>query len=242
MAFDSGWDFRATAPFVTDPPFAAFASTEAYPFTYTNGNGLSVNGGWTTPPVAAENEVATWDPRIAGRVRYDPGNTGVFQVDLNSGSAPGPGTYLNDVAFGVEGPGGVLWAAGAIKDNGVTIIDVTNGGAGFSDGDNHFRDAMAADVIATVLWTGAQATKAFSSNLAQMVLTPLPGGDFHGVAHFRITLVPPAPPSGSPQGAGGGWEELPRRIPRVPRLPYWLRHEPETTHVYNPHTEKLEEV
>jgi len=188
MAFDLAWDFRATSVFVTDPAYACFASTEVYPNTYTNGNGLSLNAGWTATPDDASNLLVGNDPRIAGRVRGTPSVGIDFQIDLSSGSAPGAGTYTVDVAFGREGGGGVDYAAGVIKDDTTTVIDATNGGAGFADGDDHFRDATVTNVTATTTWTGATVTQAFATTTVHVVTSALGTTKYNGLAHFRLTL------------------------------------------------------
>ena len=191
MAFDMGWDFRATAGYVTDDAhYGVFAKgdTDAYPTTYTNGDGQSLNAGWTTLGPGATDASASNDPRIAGGVYVDQsGGSRTFQIDLSSGSAPGAGTYTVDCAFGRAdyNPSGQTFQ---VKDNTTVVLDGTNGGAGYSVATGHYIDATLQDVAATTTWTGATTSKAFSSTTANLVLSTTNNSNYTIVAHFRLTL------------------------------------------------------
>ena len=229
MAFDFAWDFRNTLPFVTDPLFATFAQNpgaEPFPHVYTNGNGLTVTAGYVlgTGDFGDADRSNTVDPRIAG-VYFNNNSSGssLFKIDLASGSAPGPGIYTIDLAFG-----DALNATSpsfTILDTAAIVIDGRNGGPGFSLAPGHFIDATLSDVAGAATWNGVTVTKSFSTPIVNISMNPdaLPSG-ITLIAHFRLTLVPPTPPI-SPTGGGGSWnwwEELPRRIPRVPRLSKWV--------------------
>lgn len=124
MAFDMGFDFRGTLAYVTDPSFCAFANAAAYPTTYTNGDGYSINAGVAAGFDLALNRDAAVDPRLAGALfQFDSAQTGTFQVDLSSGSAPGAGDYTIDLAIGTEPAGGAQQnIVVALKDDTVPVI------------------------------------------------------------------------------------------------------------------------
>lgn len=187
-AFDMGFDFRNTAGFVTDAAYGVPALDDAYPHTYTNANGVSINAGWDGS-VGAQDRVGTNDPRIAG-IAYRP-NTGtakLFKVDLASGSAPGAGTYLVDVAIGGINDAQVVQNF-KVLDDATVLIDGTNGGAGYSIASGHFIDATLTDVTASVTWTGTQVSKVFATTTAQIGTGWLVSGDNVLLNHFRLTQV-----------------------------------------------------
>ncbi|HJT92445.1 MAG TPA: hypothetical protein VJ777_10935 [Mycobacterium sp.] len=189
MAFDIGFNFRQTAVFVTDPAYGVPVLGEAFPHTYTNVNGYSVNGGWDTSISIYDNNAAN-DPRIAGsNYNGSVGNNGVvkqFKVDLSSGSAPGAGTYDVDVAMGETGFADIQDFK--ILDTSTVLIDGTNGGAGYVTGSGHFIDATLANIVASTTWTGTKATKTFATTLAAVGIGYDNVGGLSIVAHFRLTL------------------------------------------------------
>lgn len=189
MAFDFGFNFRQTAGFVTDPAYAAPVLGEASPTTYTNGNGLSINAGWSVSLGATTiNAAAANDPRIAG-VNYHANDAAGphFDVDLSSGSAPGSGTYKVDLAVGH--PGGANTQDFKLFDNTTLLIDGTNAGVGINTAADHFVDATLADVSATTTWTGATANKVFATTTPKLQIAIDNIGDFTTLAHFRLTAV-----------------------------------------------------
>jgi hypothetical protein len=103
MPFDMGFNFRGTSGYVTDPSYAVPVLGEAYPNTYTNADGKSLNGGWTLA-VSILDRASTNDPRIAG-INYHFSSPRWFLLDLASGSAPGAGVYTVDIAYGDAGGG-----------------------------------------------------------------------------------------------------------------------------------------
>jgi hypothetical protein len=166
---------------------------EDYPHTYTNGDGYSINAGWTTTPSKLDR-ANTNDPRLAGIIySQNPDADHHFHVDLSSGSAPGAGTYTIDVAVGDAGNS---WTQNlTIKDNTTTLITI----GPVTPATGHFIDATGADVAATTTWTGATASKTFASTDCWVdLLAPL-GGNLTSLAHFRLTL----------QGGGGGQSVVP---------------------------------
>ena len=192
MAFDMGWNFRGSAGYVTDDAhYGVYVAGDAYPTTYTNGDGQSVNGGWTTSINSANRDSGN-DPRIAG-INYSlPTVEGIFRIDLASGSAPGAGLYTIDIALGDAGAASGTHAQDArIKDDSTTLTTLTA-----STNEDHFLDATTADVAATTNWTGATANQTFATTTCYVVMNP--GGtnaDFTTIAHFRLTFNAGATPT-----------------------------------------------
>ena len=188
MPFDMGFDFRGNAFGLTDPDYAVLVAQDAYPHTFTNVNGDSVNAGWTTGPGGAQNVDDANDVRIAGNnYSRNDGVPDVFKVDLSSGSAPGAGPYTIDVAAG--DPVQTRNISFRLLDDATVLIDGTGPIATATD---HFVDATLADVAATTTWTGATASKTFASTTANLEIgtaDETPGFSFTTLAHFRLTLV-----------------------------------------------------
>lgn len=190
MAFDLAWDFRNTAGYVTDPAYAVFcAHNTAYPHTFTNGNGDSINGGWATAPGGSSDHSATVDARLAGiNYRANDGGAGAtFQVDLSSGSNPGAGTYQVDLAIG-DIAGQDDWHFFQLLDNATVLIDGTNGGSGYNLTGGTYKDATLATVTASTTWTGTPATKTFASTTVNLVIGVGNHANFTRLSHFRLTL------------------------------------------------------
>lgn len=191
MAFDMGFNFRATAGYVTDPAYGVPVLAEAYPHTYTNTNGYSINAGWTVAPTGNENRDATADPRIAGiNYKSADGNLSEFKVDLSSGSAPGAGTYTVDVAIGD------LAAAHnndfKVRDTTTVLIDGTNGTTGINTAAAHFLDATVTDVGPLLItWVGTTVQKTFATTVAAVGIgfNNVGGDNNTCLCHFRLTLA-----------------------------------------------------
>lgn len=193
MPFDMGFNFRNQAGFVTDQAFAVSVkdSDPIYPNTFTNGNGVSVNAGWVSSTNGTQDRAAGNDPRIAG-IAYRPndGSEELFKVDLSSGSAPGAGTYLVDVAMGGE-TSSATDNSFKVLDNTTVMIDGTNSGAGYDINSGDFIDATLATVTASTTWTGTQTPIIFASITAQIGIGYVNSSDNTLLAHFRLTFVPP---------------------------------------------------
>lgn len=177
-----GFDYRATSSFVTDPSYGVPVLLEAFPHTYTNGGGFSVNAGITQGFSATVDRSATNDPRIAGVNYQSPSAiTAIFKVDLNSGSAPGAGNYSIDLAAG-DTPAGRHYSFVQVLDGSTTLINFN----GTTAGGGHYFDATGTDITASSSWTGTPVTKSFATTNAffQMSSTD----DFACIAHFRMTL------------------------------------------------------
>ena len=183
MAFDMGFDYRATSTFVTDPAYGVPTLGEAYPHTYTNGNGDSINAGWTAGNLGQQNMASSNDARIAGD-NYSAALTEEdFQVDLGSGSNPGAGDYSIDIAVGQ--PTNPTQNQFAILDNATTLI--TTSGT-ISVAANHFVDATLTDVTATTTWTGTPVTKTFATTTCIVKINLAGAVNNNGMlSHFRLT-------------------------------------------------------
>ncbi len=193
MAFDMGFNFRGTAGYVTDQSYAVPGLGEAYPHTYTNANGDSINAG--AGGEAALDRVATNDARIAGINYVSNTLTKVWRVDLSSGSAPGASTYTIDLAVGDASAGhSAQWFQ--VFDTSTLLIDGSGGGAGLSTTTGHFIDASLANVAATTSWTGTPVSKTFATTIVELQYGLNGLADVTSVAHFRLTLGTPTPPSG----------------------------------------------
>ncbi len=187
MAFDMAFDFRGTLAYVTDPAYGAFAtSSHTYPHTYTNGNGYSINGGFTLGPEGAQDGSTSVDPRLAGSVYEDSAVT--FQIDLGSGSAPGAGNYVVDMAMG-HADADRQASDVFVKDNTTAVIG-PSGTLGTLAG--QFIDAtLALRSPGTSSWD-LVATTVPVTFATTTVVVGYTGVGFGSLAHFRLTLVPPA--------------------------------------------------
>jgi hypothetical protein len=187
MAFDFAFNFRLTSGYVTDPTYAVPGLAEVFPHTYTNADGLSVNGGWTGIVQPGENNASGNDPRLAGcRYANNAGTTREFQIDLSSGSAPGAGNYAIDLAMGYA-PGGARQDF-QILDTATLLIDGTAGGAGIATATGHYLDATLADVAATTSWTGTPAVKTFATTTVNIHIGISAIALYTTMPHFRLTL------------------------------------------------------
>jgi hypothetical protein len=187
MAFDMGFGFRSTAGYVTDPAYQVAAPYYAYPHTFTNDNGDSLNAGWTEFCSTLDVSQAV-DPRLAGFAYHSGPRT--FQIDLASGSNPGAGTYTVDLAVGSAVSAQTIDAF-AVKDNTTSVISLSG-----SLASGHFFDATGTDrAPGTDSWDLVRATvsQAFASTTVKLVGGT--GVNYFTLAHFRLT----------PQGGGGSF-------------------------------------
>lgn len=204
MIFDYGFDCRPAAV-VADPAYAVQVNDfNTYPTTKTNANGLSINCGWMQSSGIFGGGPAigpTLDPRLYGFVadlNVGPFNF-QFRVDLSSGSAPGIGAYLTDIAIGDAGQSrtvnfrvldtasAVLTVASATYHAGppVTYIDASGGETNVTDGSG-----------TPITWAGPQVPVTFTTTEVYVDLNYLLTANQHGLAHFRLTEV---------VAAGGGF-------------------------------------
>lgn len=196
MPFDFGWNFRNTLALVTDQTFATFASTEAYPNTYTNGDGLTVNAGWESGVGAQDMDPAT-DPRVAGDAFTSTSATDTsFRVDLSSGSGLGPGNYTVDFALGVQS-GDRDMANIAVTDNGTPLLS----NAGPIHTTNQYVNSAFVTVANLGVFPGdnwdlhnSPQSVTFSTSTCRFSYRTI-AASFASIAHFRLVFV---------SAAGGG--------------------------------------
>jgi len=187
---DFALDFRNTSIYVTDPSYAAFASTESYPHTYTNGNGDSVVGGWDLNPgnIGTLNRNSGNDARLAG-IAYN-------QFGNNSGGGNNPARFRLDLPS--TGVWLIILAAGdganieeqyiILLENGVAFATY----AAVATANNSFMDANGS-VFTEANWltSNVALSRTFSSAVFQVeVGPPNPTGSelrFTSLAHLRIT-------------------------------------------------------
>lgn len=202
MPFDFAFDFRSTAGYVTDPSYAVPVLFETFPHTYINADGKSIDAGWVMGANGDKaDEDNTNDPRIAGVNYVNDGGTGTFRIDLSSGSNPGAGDYIIDLAVGIQS-GGPLNHHVDLRDGVTSLIafDATNLAT------DDYKDATGATVTATGTWTGATVQKTFAGTTVNLVGNPNSeggGSSYICFAHLRLTLVessPPPPPPPEPEG------------------------------------------
>lgn len=185
MAFDMGFNFRGSAGYVTDPSYCAPALGEAYPHTYTNADGKSINAGWDGGALSTADRRSTADPRVGG-INYNTSGLASFRVDLSSGSAPGAGTYLVDFAFGDWGFGHAFSVMRVKDDTTIVIGNFT----GTNTSQSYFNPtgAQSGGLVDTDDWddfTTPQSV-AFASTTARCEMQT--SGDAATLAHFRLTL------------------------------------------------------
>lgn len=190
MSFDIGFDFRGSSGFVTDnATWGVPVLGESTPTVYTAGSGDNITAQWMGG-LNATDLVNTNDPRIAGvnSCLNIPSITRPFVIDLSSGSAPGPGTYLCDLALGDALSAQKQWFK--LFDDTNLLLDLTNGGSGIATASGHFLDATGADIAATTTWTGTMALFTFTTNTVVLYMNPDGVDDGFAsqttIAHFRL--------------------------------------------------------
>jgi hypothetical protein len=186
MAFDMGFNFRASAGYVTDGPEGVAELGYTYPHTYTNGNGYSINGGWSGPGTFGANDRNSGnDPRIAGRAYAGATNsTNTFSVDLSSGSAPGTGNYTLDLAAGDDG--NISFEIFRVTDGTTTFVDTGTTALFVLAG--HYLDANLTDIAATTLWTGVPLAITAGNVTINLDMNYGGANSYSTIAHFRLTL------------------------------------------------------
>ena len=178
--FDMGLDFRGTAGFVTDPLYGAPVLGETFPHTYINGNGQSVNAGWSTSANGPADRAVGNDPRIAGvnAVAVSGKN---FKVDLSSGSGRGAGPYIIDEAHGDPTIGALNQFE--LRDNATVLATFSLN----TEGGGRFQDATTDLIAASTVWYGARVPFAFASTSLIVAYTGTSTNS--RIAHLRITFL-----------------------------------------------------
>src|ERR1035438_4448049 len=181
--WQQGFDFRATAGFVTDPANTTYVlSTTGYPTTVDG-----VTFGWVIPgQVQSRNRSTTVDPRLAGVNYVSNGAPASFVVNL-----PAPGTYNLSLAMGDEGYT-QCWTLCQVQFlDGSTILGTVTGtpmAAHFEDARGNNWTAAAwpgSNVALPVTLTGTRLTVSVGTNHSTGDVTP--------IAYLGVSQ-----PSGSP--------------------------------------------
>ena len=196
-SLDFGFNYRNTAGYVTDQAFCAPVLGEAYPHTYTNGNGQTINAGWTAAISGQIDRDNTLDARLAGSNYVVDNTTPVtFKIDLSSGSGNGAGTYILAAAFGDASFTNDQWAE--IKDGSTVLIEVNVGPVNIiTTLAAHYLDATVVDRTAAA-WPGSNATstKVFATTTCNITCgANISDTNATTLAHFRLTS-PAAPATG----------------------------------------------
>lgn len=179
MTWDKGFNFRATAGFVTDGTNETYVVfNNIYPFTQ---NGVTF--GWDVAPSGGIDRNAALDRRLAGIVHM--GNTGTqrtFRVDL-----PSAADYTIRIALGDAG-GAQAYQYLQVKD-GTTVrltIDDTNGTVA-----SHWDDATGTDYT-DVTWPGSNTAVqcTFAGTVLNLVIgSPVAQTNSTTISHLFISQV-----------------------------------------------------
>lgn len=159
MAWTKGFDFRATAIYVTDPADCTYVlDADTYPTTRN-----SVTFGWETSPLGSRNRNNAIDARLAGVQQVDGATTKTFRVDL-----PGAADY--DVRLAAGDASFTNHAHWEIKDGSTSRAsrseqDVTGGQ--FSDATGTIRTS-AADWVSN----NVKSTLTFAGTVFNFLLNP----------------------------------------------------------------------
>ena len=174
--FATAIDFRSTATYVVDPPYATYCLGDIYPTTRA---GLTF--GWSSAATVSNGSTSV-DPRLAGMNSAPSGFSDTFTVNLPNG----PGVYAVTIAAG--------WASIAsavdleLFDGATQITRITG-----SAGGDQFFDATG------VLYSAAQWPSQnspilynFAGSTLTIVDNPTAAGSFHTIAHLALTYLGPS--------------------------------------------------
>jgi hypothetical protein len=180
MAWDKGFNFRATSGYVTDGANETYViNTEVYPITRN-----SVTFGWTAASAqrASANRSTGVDRRLAGINYLNPPNNSTFQVDL-----PAPGTYDISMAAGDASDPNHIYAE-VYDDTSLlfTVADAAPGAGNFVDANNATYSAAN--------WPANNTARrvVFSSSVLK-VLVGNADGSYHVFAHLFVSQVETGP-------------------------------------------------
>lgn len=201
---DYGFDFRTSAGFAADPPYAFAVLGEGYPHTYRIGQ-ITIRAGWESASsacagVQTRDRTKSNDARLAG-------------INGNSANSAANG---HQCVFRVELPAAGNWtialASGDATNAQLNSIILKDGGVPFQTLDhlstpaNHFMDANGT-VWSAVDWTRSNGTLVheFKSTKFEIMVGPNAAGGTatSTIAHLRITeggvlpvvITPVTPPA-----------------------------------------------
>ncbi len=193
--WQQGFDFRATAGYVTDPPYTNYVlASTAYPTTMGG-----VTYGWVnTSLLQSSNRSTQVDPRLGGINYVRDGSPGTFYVDL-----PSAGTYNVSLAMGDEGYGQCWHLCQVQFLDGSTVLATVGGGPTRA---GYFYDALGSNWAAAtwpednlpvqVTMAGTRLTVVVGSSTNDGYITPiaylgLSQGSGSG-GNFGLTAAPGA--------------------------------------------------
>lgn len=149
MAYDFGFDFRATQAYVTDPSYATYelcaggGGGTSYPTTRSV-NGVSITFGWEQA-VQTRNRSSGIDPRLAGiNFQGNSGSTYNFRVDLPASGLWSIGLGCGDAAAGNAQKNYII-----IKDTTTQVLDCSVNTSSTQVGD------AAKNLWSTAAWPGS---------------------------------------------------------------------------------------
>jgi uncharacterized membrane protein len=182
--WQQGFDFRATAGYVNDPPTSTYVlATTAYPTTV---NGVTF--GWANTALVASRDRSTMvDPRLAGINYASNASPATFYVDL-----PSAGSYNLLLAMGDDGYT-QCWTKCQIQFlDGNTLLGTVSGG---QEGLGYFYDATGKNWSATA-WPGSNVALPVTlsgTRLTVVVGSNLNTGDITPIAFLGIVQTSAVP-------------------------------------------------
>lgn len=180
---DMGFNFRSTAPYVTDASNMVPVLAEAYSHTYTASDGQSTTGGWEQT-VTGANRSNSIDVRLAGNNYVANNSSGAnFRVDL-----PQTGVYTVSIGFGDTLPETV---SSFVVLDGTTVL-ISSGVIAIAS--NKYWDATVTERTSAANWASnaVGVNKTFATTICRVRIGSLTTGDYSTLAHLRLTYVPPA--------------------------------------------------
>ena len=184
MAFNEGFNFRATLAYVTDPSDTQFVDgLVTYPQT---ANGVTF--GWGVANLQVRDRNAGVDARLAGHHRIDTTLVTQFQVDL-----PAAGDYILRWAMGDNSyPGGPMYYR--LFDN-TTVLYTSSGysGAGVSTASSdRWIDATGVERTSAADWVSNNASATFTfatTTLLFEIAHASANPQSTPIGHLQIVLV-----------------------------------------------------
>jgi len=177
MAWDKGFNFRATSGYVTDGPNETYVSEDIYPVTR---NGVTF--GWSST-ISDRDRDSTVDRRLAGLTqRTNDGNIETFRIDLEAAD-----TYLITLALGdTSFPQGYQYCNFQDDTTVFRTIDDTNGTA-----QDNYDDATGVNrTEANWPTQNVQDTRVFTSAIMRVRIGS-PGSEANSstIAHLFLSRV-----------------------------------------------------
>jgi len=184
LAWDVGFNFRATSGYVTDVSPSTFASmgVTTYP-TVRTVNGQPITFGWESASPSStftRDRSSGVDSRLAGlNCQINNGGSSVFRVDL-----PALGTYSIGLALGDA-------VANNPQNNHVRISSTSVVLASVDVNTNQFVADATGAISLPAQWPTANVSiqKTFSSTILRVQLSGQSDSNSTCISHLRVTLV-----------------------------------------------------